>query len=785
MATLIFSGSSWIWFAAGAGSVGLILLCWGYRRTPAGLWQWLCALLKAIGLAALAFCLLEPLWSSQHARPGANLFALVADNSQGLQIKDPGESRTRGELLRALLDPQHTHWQETLEQNFEVRRYLFDTRLQNTRDFGELTFDGRASAIGSALHTLRERYRGRPLAGILMLTDGNATDVHGDLDLEGLPPIYPVVIGGRSAVKDIAIQQVRVSQTDFEDAPVTVQADVSENGFDGESIQAVLTDQTGKQVAEQVIRARKSDEPLAFRFQLRPENPGLCFYRLVVGAKNPTNLPSAAKSEEATLANNHTVLVVDRGHGPFRILYVAGRPNWEFKFLNRAVSEDEQLQMVGLIRIARREPKFTFMGRPGETGNPLFRGFGNQAPEEVEHYDKPVLIRLNTKDELELRSGFPATPEDLYAYHAIIIDDLEAEFFTSDQAALLQRFVSERGGGLLMLGGMECFQQGKYQRTPIGDMLPIYLDRSDENKPSGPVHFNLTPEGWLQTWARLRDNESAEKSRLQSMAPFFVLNPVHEAKPGASVIATVSDPAGKTWPALVVQRFGRGRTGALMIGDLWHWGLHDAEAHHDMDKAWRQFMRWLVTDVPNRVDLTALPAPDSANGAVNLQVRVRDARFQPLDNASVILEIQPVMTESTGAQLTNTVHLTVEAAASEPGLYEATYVPRLTGGYRATVSVTNASGTEVGKAETGWTTDLVADEFHSLSPNVAFLENIAQKTGGEVIRNLDQFARNLPQHHAPVMESWTRPIWHTPALFAFALTCFLSEWGLRRWRGLP
>src|SRR6185436_2671702 len=128
---------------------------------------------------------------------------------------------------------------------------------------------------------------------------------------------------------------------------------------------------------------------------------------------------------------------------------------------------DDQVQLVGLFRIARREPKFEFRGRAGEANNPLFRGFTNTSPDEVERYDQPVLVRLNTKDEFELRGGFPKVPEDLYEYHAVIIDDLEAEFFTSDQKTLLQKFVSERGGGFLMLGGAESFAQGKYQRTPI------------------------------------------------------------------------------------------------------------------------------------------------------------------------------------------------------------------------------------------------------------------------------------------------------------------------------
>ncbi len=665
--------------------------------------------------------------------------------------------------------------------------YLFDSRLQATRDFAELNFAGRASGIGSALRTISERYRGRPLAGVLLLTDGNATDLKGVPDLSGLPPVYPVVIGSQDPIKDIALDAVRTTQTDFEDAPVSVQADVSAHGFGGENIVARVINAAGEPVAEQVLRASGNGQNLAFRFQLKPKSPGLSFYRVTARAQAELAAAATPATSEATLANNTTVLVVDRGRGPYRILYVAGRPNWEYKFLNRALAEDKQIQLVGLIRVAKREPKFNFLGRAGESSNPLFRGFGNQSPEDVERYDQPVLVRLNTRDELELRTGFPRTPEELYAYHAVIVGDLEAEFFTPDQAALLQHFVSERGGGFLMLGGMESFQQGKYQHTPIGDMLPVYLDRAAESRAAGPFRFDLTREGLLQPWARLRDNEADEKARLETMAPFQVLNPLTEVKPGASVIGRVTDAAGKSYPALVVQRFGRGRTAAITVGDVWRWGLHDAEAHHDMDKAWRQLARWLVTDVPNRVDLTAEPVANDPNGAVRLQVRARDAKFQPLDNASLSLQVEPVLVDARAGDATNAVWLQAEPALTEPGLYQATYIPRLTGGYKATVSVTNSDGVAVGRAEAGWSTDLAAEEFRSLTPNVSLLETIAAKTGGKMVTasGLAEFARELPRRHAPIMESWTYPLWHTPAMFGLALACLLSEWGLRRWKGLP
>src|SRR5207249_2082315 len=210
-----------------------VLLIWGYWRSPVGgAARGVGFVLKALGLAALGFCLLEPLWSTQRARPGANFFAIVADNSQGMQIKDRDATLSRGTELRDLLTSHKDEWQGKLDENFQVRRYLFDSRLQATRDFADLQFDGRASAIGGALRTVADRYQGQPLAGVLLFTDGNATDVmNGSSDFAGLPPIFPVVIGKDDPIKDISVQKVAVSQTAFEDAPVTIEASVVASGY--------------------------------------------------------------------------------------------------------------------------------------------------------------------------------------------------------------------------------------------------------------------------------------------------------------------------------------------------------------------------------------------------------------------------------------------------------------------------------------------------------------------------------------------------------------------------
>jgi uncharacterized membrane protein len=797
VATLLIAGREWLWPAVGGFVLILGVLVWSYRRAAGstGL-RVACFILKLLGLLALAACLLEPLWVGQRAKPGANYFAVLVDNSRGLQVRDFGETQTRAEQVQQALATGETTWLARLGDEFQLRRYAFDARLHAARHFEELDFAGRASALGAALRGVADRFHGQPLAGVLLFTDGIATDLpRGAPDPAGLPPIYPVVLGGESSLRDLAIDSVNVSETAFEDAPVTIQTQVRATGYGGRRVVARVLDTAGRTVQEQSQRLSRAEDPLLFRLQLRPEHGGLSLYELRVSAQDdPDPAVAPDRSPEATLINNQRVVVVDRRGGPYRVLYVSGRPNWEFKFLNRALAADEQVQLVGLIRVAQREPKFEFRGRVGESSNPLFRGFDRQT-EQTERYDQPVLVRLSTRDALELAGGFPKGAAELYAYHAVVLDDLEAGFFTADQTSLLQKFVSERGGGFLMLAGAESFREGQYDRTPIGAMLPVYLDRDTTTVAVDDVRFTLTREGWLQPWLRLHPVESADQTRLEQMPAFHVVNTVRDVKPGASVLAIATDQRHRTYPALVTQRFGLGRVGALLLGDLWRWGLSQETAQADLQKAWRQMIRWLVADVPERVVVQAEPDATDPAAGMQLQVRARDRQFQPLDNATVTLQVRHVPPRAPGTNAlktlspppaTNTFRLSTEPSLSEAGLYETRFAPREEGAYIAEAVVTDADGNAVGRAETGWSANPTAEEFRSLVPNRALLADLARQTGGRILTlsDLDRFAEDVPRRAAPISESWSSPLWHRPAVFLFALGCFLAEWGLRRWRGL-
>ena len=771
----------WVLPTAGLAAVLTGLVLWTYLTSmPRPTIRWFAAACKLLAVGLLAVCLLEPLRSGVRTRPGANLFAVLVDNSQSMRINR--QEIPPAEQIPQWLDFQQQGWRARLERDFDLRLYRFADQLRSLDSPASLTFDAHASRLSEAVSTLADRFRARPLAGLLLLTDGNATDAWpATTQLAELGfPVFPVLSQGQSRPSDVQLEQVTVSQTNFETSPTTVEASVISQGFEGETLTVRLLDSTGQVVDQLNFAAPPDGQPTRQRFRFRPQETGLSFYQLQLFLRDEASEFQQGRSrKEATLANNTRTLLVDRGGGPYRILYVAGRPNWEFKFLRRALQKDDEIELVGLLRIAAKEPRFVFRDQAGlGQTNQLFEGFENNDPEQTERYDQPVLVRLGVSEQQELRDGFPVAPEELFAYDAIILDDLEAGFFSPDQMLLVRRFVSQRGGGLLMLGGIATFAHGGYDRTPLGDLLPVYVEPADRSRPSGPFRWQLTREGRLESWTRLRLTEEAERQRLDQMPPFRIFSTTGQSKPGATVLADVVAADGQGSPVLVTQRFGQGRSAALLLGDLWRWTMRRApQQADDLSVFWRQTVRWLVADMPQRVEIRCRFA-EADPARSQIEVRVRDAGFEPDDGANVRLAVTTPQGQ--------TVPLAAQVSDQEAGLFTADYWCAEPGGYRVTAQVTTADGLALRARESGWTSQPAAREFHQLQVNRQLLEKLARDTGGEIVdpREINSFVAQLPNRRLPVMEPWIDPLWHHPWVFLLAISCLCAEWGLRRWKGL-
>ncbi len=787
LTTLSFQHPDRLWLAALLLAVGVGFLVWSYRRTSGHAGLRLGALLcKSTAWALLLTCLGDPVVSRPSPKIGENDVVLLADDSGSLSVAETAGGKPRSDAVQAALGRSgdaRPDWMNELGLQFRLKLHALGTQLRSVKDFSELTFTATASRLEQALSTVS---RSASVAAVVVITDGQPTD-RGALKLAAdarKVPFFPVLVGEQTPSPDLRLLETSVTQTAFEDTPVTITTRVEAVGYAGREVEVVVLDGEGKIAVRETARVTQSQESRTLRLKLPVAKPGVGFYRVQVREAGLVDLQSPKKeqsaSREATLANNERHVKVDRGSGPYRVLYVAGRPNWDYKFMRRALAEDPEVQVPALIRIAKREPKFEWRGRTGESSNPLFRGFGDQA--NAQRYDQPVLIRLGTKDAKELADGFPKTAEQLFGeYRAILLDDVEAEFFSQEQMNLIERFVSERGGALLTLGGQECYQQGGYEGTPVGRMMPVYLDRTSSTPAVENARLELSREGWLEAWTRLRQDRAGDEQRLAQMPGFYAVNQTFSIKPGASVLATVRTPDDRSLPAWVAQRYGEGRVMSVLIADLWRWGMQDEAARRDFDKAWRQMLRALIVDVPDRLRVTTTADGDR----MKIEVHLRDAAFLPQDDAMVRLEI----TTPEGKRS----ELFAEPSPKESGLYETDFYPSTPGPYRleaqarlAPTEAKDATASAMESRRTGWGHDPLAAEFADLSPGRAWAEQMAHDSGGQVLSlaDLPKLPELLKNIRVPVEETVTKPLWHSPWVFAALLMLLAGEWFLRRKGGL-
>ena len=349
-------------------------------------------------------------------RPRANLLPIVVDTSRSMDLAI-GRSESWRDRINVQFSNESPLYSK-LAQTFETRIYGFDKRLASAGQIETLSRGGRGSRLVHSLGELDERLAGKPVAGVLLLSDGNDPLAIGNET--ALPdfssPIYPVIPSGSGIGHDLRVSGLSVRQTNFEISPITITARFAVSGSIAGKGFASLTDvHSNTVIEEKVIDFERAGTEGSVVFQFRPVDVGLRFYRVKVFRESDRkafeDLDSIieATSSEVTLVNNTELIAVDRGRGPYKVLYLSGRPNWEFKFLRRALSEDNEVELRGLLRMAKKTPKFSFRDRDVSTTNPLFQGLGPDEEETAEQYDEPVMIRLGI--ESPERAGI-RVPED-------------------------------------------------------------------------------------------------------------------------------------------------------------------------------------------------------------------------------------------------------------------------------------------------------------------------------------------------------------------------------------
>ncbi|MCE9591039.1 MAG: VWA domain-containing protein [Planctomycetes bacterium] len=77
--------------------------------------------------------------------------------------------------------------------------------------------------------------------------------------------------------------------------------------------------------------------------------------------------------------------------------------------------------------------------------------------------------------QMDVVSGWevPGNLADLQRYDAVVLQNVPAEMVVPAQQKMIARYVSDMGGGLVMIGGPESFGAGGWTNSPIDRILPV------------------------------------------------------------------------------------------------------------------------------------------------------------------------------------------------------------------------------------------------------------------------------------------------------------------------
>lgn len=714
-----------------AGAVGLAVFTYAGARVAPRVRAGLTAL-RALALLLLVAAILRPVRVLPPSAARDRLVPILVDTSRSMRVAD-AEGPARFQRARAAA----AALVESLETSVRTEVWGFgDGAARASLDDLEATA-GR-SDLGGALRTVAEHYRGRPLGGVIVVSDGGDTSTG---DSTSLPPVpvFTVGVGTPRITRDREIVGMTAGEPRLADSTVDVQVAAVSTGFGTQPLEFTLT-ANGRPVDVRRLAAIDG-APVTTTFTVSPDPSVPTVYRVSVPVA-----PGEIASE-----NNARSLLVEPPGRPRRLLLVEGAPGYEHTFLKRALARDTGLDVDAVIRKGQTDD-----------GQPTF------------------FVQAAASRAAALAAGYPRTRAELFAYDAIVFGNVEAAFFTPDQLAATADFVSARGGGLLVLGG-RSFEREGLAGTAIDEVLPI--DVSDRRTTvartaageTDPTGVQLTDDGAAHPATRVGSSADDSRRRWAALPPLAAISIVGGPRPGAQVLATSG--AGDARPLITVQRYGQGRAMVFAGEASWRWRMLRPAADTTYDTIWRQMVRWLTRGSLDAVSIAPLGSP-SAGTTETVSVLVRDAEFAPIDDA----EVQLVVTTPDGEAR----RLSATLADAADGRYDVPVRFDDAGVFRVTADARRGAD-RLGAGERLVLAGGADPEMADPRLNEPVLQRLAERTGGLYVRpdGVTQIPPRLQTAAAVDGPPELRDLWHGGWSLAAIIAVLAAEWTWRRRVGLP
>jgi hypothetical protein len=501
---------------------------------------------------------------------------------------------------------------------------------------------GTETRLGAALRQLINDESPTPLSGIIVFTDGGqnagiAPREAVDLARKTNVPIFTVGIGSDQRPTNVRVSDLVAPARAYPGDSYIVTGFVQAQGMPGQVVDVELLSREaagsfsgrarptrvdngglqhahasegmppGQIEARQQITLGGDGEVLPVKFELTPEQPGrrtLCFHVR----------PPAGDHNSGDNYREVDIEIVDRRN---RVLMLAGGPTREYRFLRALLYRDRSTMVDVLLQ----------SGQPGMS----------------QEADK-------------LLADFPSSREEMFDYDCLLAFDPDWQALGPVQVDLLEQWVAEQGGGLIVIAGpvFTGTMIGGWVENPamakIRALYPVEFSRRfsvlEESAyvTEEPWPLEFSREGLDAEYLWLGDTATAGRQAWAGHEGVYSFCLVKGPKPGATVLARFSDPrAGQTGrqPVFFAEQFyGAGRVFYLGSGEMWRLRrLDETYFEQFYTKLLRHVSQGRLLRGSSRGVLLTGQDRYLLGNTVEVRTQVTNARLEPLDTPGVELQV--------------------------------------------------------------------------------------------------------------------------------------------------
>lgn len=637
------------------------------------------------------------------------------EGKEKLSDTQDSEESPEGDEEKTELDPPQIDWPSLLEAK------------------------GRQTRLGDNLADIVQRERGGPLAAVVVFSDGQR---NAGIDCEeavalardAAIPFHSVGMGSDETPTNVRLVDVQAPPRVFprDEFPITVyvrgdglegrrvevELSSAEAGSDGDEPSYDLEYSQTLTLGSAGVDEEAGDVVDSIKFSITPEEEGKRLYRVRV----------EQLEEEADLTDNEKTVPVEVVERKNKVLLLADGPTREYRFLRNMLYRDRAVTTDVCLQSAAA-------------------GISQEADTILDE--------------------FPMTEAELFdEYDCIVAFDPDWLALDLDQLQLLDRWVAEKAGGLIVIAGAVHTpdwvpkERDDERVKLIKGLYPVVFDRwrftggkemaSDVTSPP-----QFTREGANAEFLWLDDDPVASEgiwADFGGVYGYYNLLSIREAKPGATVYARLPADA-KTKideempPYMVGQYYGAGQVFFLGSGEMWRLRAVDDEYFETFyTKLIRHVSQGrLLRDSSRGILMVGKPRCVLGDTVV-VRAQLSDRQYRPL----VVPEVEAILVMPDGTRVPFVLKAVKDAP--RPGLYSEQFMALVEGDYRIELMLPDS---EIGELLTR-DVQVRAPKLEIERPqrNDVLLKEIARQTGGEYYVGVDAA---MGQLGAPPLSSVIEP----------------------------